>query len=517
MQSGVTSRFKKQIPKNAIMAFLSFLAYALSAIWLTPYLVGYLGPAAYGLVPLAAMFTQYVSILTSEISTSVNRFLTIEIQRGGGDPNRVFNSSLFLYLILIAIQVPLFSLAIIHADRLFSIPPDLRLDALLLFGFSAASFLLSLLGAVFGISIFSANRLDVGSALAIVSLLLRLVSIIALFGFFGPKLRYIGYVDFCLQVMSLLVSVYYWRVLTPELSISFKAVDVKLLNPVFRMSFWGLINRTGSLLYEKSDIWIINRFISPIVAGQYAAILVVSNFVRQLSVQIGAQFAPTIMDCWAKDDLVNLKRLLAFTIKMLAFGLTIPAALLCLRGGAILHTWLGPEFAPLAPLLILCVVHLPVNMAINPFFTLNKASNRVRVPAIVSFCLGVFNLAASYYLGVELALGAWGVALVTALVLTAKNALFTPIYGARILGLPALSFLKPIFASVSVYALAYAISLVPLARWLGSARHEIVGLLLEGALISFVCGLVFWFVVVSKSEKATLLSMLPGRARRLVG
>ncbi len=106
--SETTQLFKSQLPKNALMSVLSFVTYSVSAIWLTPYLVKHLGAAAYGLVPLAGLFTQYATIVIANLSASVTRFLTVELQKPKGNPNVVFNSALFLFLLLFVIQLPVF-------------------------------------------------------------------------------------------------------------------------------------------------------------------------------------------------------------------------------------------------------------------------------------------------------------------------------------------------------------------------------------------------------------------------
>lgn len=63
--SETTKQFKKQLPRNALIAALSFVTYSLPAVWLTPYLVRHLGVAAYGPLPLSSVFTQYAYFFTT--------------------------------------------------------------------------------------------------------------------------------------------------------------------------------------------------------------------------------------------------------------------------------------------------------------------------------------------------------------------------------------------------------------------------------------------------------------------
>lgn len=505
-----TQKFKKQLPRNAATAILQFVVMCLVAIWLTPYLVKHLGPAAFGLVPLAALLTQYVAVITVQLSLAVRRFLIIEIQKPGGNPNIVFNSALALYLLLIVVQVPLFSVAIIKINSIFSIPPELLLDAQILFSCSAASFLLTLLFGVFGVSIYAHNRLDISSSIDLVRSLARLALIIALFSLFGPKLRYIGYIELSLTLLAGLCNLYYWRKLTPELTVNFRHIEVKNLFPIFKMSSWTLVNNLGALLYLRTDIWIINKFISPIAAGQYAAILVVSEFVRRLGLLLSNQSGPMIITYSAKKEWEALRKLLQIFIKISAVFIAIPIGIICATAPKLLAAWLGEDFVPLTPVLWLLVGHLFINVSIFPLFNLQTAINRVKLPGLITFSMGIINVAFAYFLGVTLGMGILGVALGGAVVLTLKNAIFTPLYGAKILHLPAMTFVKSMVSSSCVFLFVIAVAQIPFSQWLGySSGYNY--LIVTSMITSFLACLLIWFCLINKAEKRMFVDIMPGK------
>ncbi|MFT5701679.1 MAG: O-antigen/teichoic acid export membrane protein [Desulforhopalus sp.] len=515
--SETTKQFKKQLPKNAVMSILSFVTYSLSALWLTPYLFRHLGAAAYGLVPLAGLFTQYVAIITTQLSGAINRFLSLEINKPGGQPNVVFNSALALYLILIVVQLPLFTVGLFYVDRIFSIPQELMVDALLLLGCSAGGFLLSMLGGVFGVAQFAGNRIDISSSINLGRLIARLVLIIGCFSFLGPQLRYIGFIDLGLQAAMVLVSVGVSRRLFPELSVNLRLIDWRLLGPVFHMSFWTLFNNLGSLLYLRTDIWIINRFISPVAAGQYAAVLVVSNFIRQLAGQGNSQLAPVIMQYWARNELEALQRLLRFSMKLFALGLAIPISLLCIHGNWVLKLWLGDTFEGFAPLLTVMVVHLIFNVAVLPLFSLQTASNSVRWPAVITFIMGTLNVVISYLLGVQFGMGMMGVALSSAVVLTLKNAVFTPLYGAAVLGCSKMEFVRPLLAGVLLTGLLYVLFYVP--QWLGWSAPvpaDWMRVLCQSTVLVLFSIAVSWFLLLLPDERSAARNMVKLLIRRFL-
>jgi membrane protein EpsK len=502
-----TQKFKKQLPKNMVMAVLSFMTYALTAVWLTPYLIQHLGSAAYGLIPLAGLLTQYAGIITGQISGATTRFLTIELQKTGGNPNVIFNSAFALYLLLIAIQLPAFGAAIYFADRLFSIPPAIQTDFLILLACSGACFLINLMGSVFGTSLYANNRLDIGFLIGTIVQILKLILILVLFLVFGPRLRYLGYIELLLQLVTFGVSIVLWRKITPELSIRIKDVNWRMLGPMFHMSFWGLISHFGALLYLRTDIWLINRFISAAAAGQYAAVLVVGNFIRKIADMGNAQLGPVIMNYWAKGELLELHRLLLISVKIFVFCIAILVSLICANGRGLLSLWLGEEYADFASLLSVLTIHLCINTAVYPLFKLFPASNSVRMPAIVTIVMGVMNVIVSYVLGVTMGMGAIGVALATAVVLTLKNAFFTPLYCAAILKQPYWVYLDPLLRSVPLMGLFYLLSLIPVAAWLGLDVLTVSGILVQSTVVGCCAVALGWYVIFARSERSEMFNL----------
>jgi hypothetical protein len=109
----------------------------------------------------------------------------------------------------------------------------------------------------------------------------------------------------------------------------------------------------------------------------------------------------------------------------------------------------GEEFAFLAPLMVLLTVHLAVNLAVLPLFPINVAYNRVRVPGIVTFFMGIGNFGLAVALPLLAGLGYYGVAAAGAIVLTLKNAIFTPWYATRVLGVGAHTFTRSMLPGLS--------------------------------------------------------------------
>jgi len=353
-ETNTTRQFKAQLPRNAFLQVLSFLTSIAVGIVLTPYLVRHLGRAAYGLIPLAGVMTQYVSIVTRTVSSATGRFLTIALQRNDvRDANRVLNTAFFSYVALALLQVPIFGLIIYHANNIFTIPEPLYWDAIILLVCSAVSFLISLIAGVFGVPIYANNRLDISRALGITHQIARIAGIVILFAVYGPALRYVGYVNLVVGVSGVIATVLIGKRLAPMLKLDVHAYDWSKLRQIMGMGGWLLVNYMGMLLFLRIDIWVCNRFVGAEAAGEYAAVLQWSNLIRQGGIVLSGLAGPMIMIYYARSEMRQLIRLAQVSVRVLCLCLAVPISILCVFSSTILILWLGESFVHLAPLMVI--------------------------------------------------------------------------------------------------------------------------------------------------------------------
>ena len=513
MTGSTTTQFKKQLPRNALIKVLSFVSALVVGIWLVPYLVRQMGTAAYGLVPLAGLLTQYVGIISNCLAQSVTRFLTVELRKGGGRPNDIFNSALALFTGLAIIQAPLFVLAIVYMQKIFSIPADLLSDATILLSCSAVSYLFTLIGGVFEVSTFSQNRIDISEGINLTRIIARIILIVAAFSLLGPALRYIGYIDLVLTVLIFCARVYYWRKLTPELHLSLSDIDLKRIRPIFVMSGWVFINYLGALFYLRTDIWIANKFISAEAAGQYAALLQWNTLIYSTAGTLGLLTGPMILIYYSRGEMVQVRHLACLSVKLLSGLLAIPVALIAVFSPQLLRIWLGAEFEHLWPILAIMVSHLFINAGVSPVFQLQMATNHVKVPALVTFGMGGVNAALSLVVVTIFDGGLMGIAIVGAVILTLKNALFSPWYAARITHAPPSSFFRPQIAGLLVAGFVTALGLLAQQLW---QPISFAGLALQCIVIVILSLGFFWLLALGQDERKHLLDLMPMRIRTFV-
>jgi membrane protein EpsK len=134
------------------------------------------------------------------------------------------------------------------------------------------------------------------------------------------------------------------------------------------------------------------------------------------------------------------------------------------------------------------------------------ALNKVKIPGIVSLSMGIVNLVLALLFPLVFDWGLSGVAAAGAVVLTLKNAIFTPLYGAKILEKPWHTFINSLFpglvAAILIALLSFGLSSVlNQSNWLD--------LIISFGIITLAYASVVFFAVLSSDERRLLLFFMP--------
>lgn len=401
-------------------------------LWFTPYLLGNLGLALYGLVPLAMSLSMYMGILTVGVQAAVGRYLSLAVASGDKDgASRVMSTALGANLVIAFGVMPVLLGVAIAAPSLFDIPAGHETDARWFFAFAMLSYVIVALREVIGATAFSANRMDLQNVARLTETFTRIGFVVVAFSIHGPDLRIVGLGMLVGAAVSIFVALGSWYAVAREVRVAPRLFDRGRLSEMLFTGGWITFNHTGSLLHMATDVVVINLMLGSAVAGAYGSVLQLSSFLRSLAGSLSSVLAPVLFAQYAQDRKASLGSTAAQAVKLLALGLGLPAALVLGFARPVLLLWLGPEFAILAPLLMVMVVHLAYNYAFLPLDVVCMAHDRVKWPAIVSVSTGVLNVALSVLFA---RMGEWaiGVAVATLLSLTLRYGLFTPLYTAHV-------------------------------------------------------------------------------------
>jgi membrane protein EpsK len=495
-----------QFTKNLVSSISCFALNVIVGIWIVPYLIKHLGLAAYGLVPLAVTVTSYMGLFTVALNASVGRFMTMALDRQDfTESNRVFNTAFWGTMAVLTILLGPALWLSAQARMFFNVPLGYEDQFVRLFLCAIGNFYLTTLSNPFGIASFCRNRFDLANTVNIAGTLVRVAAILLLFALFVPKVWHVGLAMLLAGIASLAFSVVVWRRLTPTLKLQRSAFSFQTLGQLAGMGGWMLINQIGSLLYLGIDLVVVNKMIGAAAGGQYGAVMTWSVMLRNLAGVVAVVFGPTIITLYSQKDAMGLVAYSRRAVKFVGLMMALPIGLICGFAQPLLHLWLGPAYEPLAPLMILLSMHLCVNLAVLPLFNIQVATNHVRLPGILTCVMGVGNLGLALLLAGPVGWGVYGVAAAGAIMLTAKNIVFTPLYAAHVLRLDYPVFYREILPVVGV-----TLGLAAVGWWLAQNYqiHSWVRLCLAATGLACVFTVVTYRLLLTDEERHHAMSLL---------
>lgn len=385
----------KQTRINFYTNILALVANVLVGIYYTPYLVKSLGLAAYGILPLALIINQYISVATQTLTHAYTRFYSVALQKGDYDEaSKDISTSMVVVLLISALIVPLGVFIVFKANVLFQIPGELLTSAQILFGFTILSFIVSLFSSLLNVTLYAINRLDLMNVLKIIRTAFKLVIVIVLFETIRVDVSLVGLTNFLTEGIVLVTSVYlFYRYKPHQVRLSPALFDKVVLFAIMGMSLWVLIQLCGDTLLYRTDNLIVNHYWGLEASGALGAVSEIGSYVSTIESVIGSLFGPLILMAYAKGNHSEVKSLFVEQSTIVGSLSAVLAGTISGFGPDLLDIWLGNNMGQYSWWLFMKMLVLPYYAAGGIMAFVYRSWNRVKYPAIGTIVLGVVDIA----------------------------------------------------------------------------------------------------------------------------
>lgn len=493
----------RQLAINLTATFVSTAVTIAISFFLTPFIVGALGAAAYGFVGLSSNVIGYTQLVTIALNSMAGRFITIAYQQGRiDDANRYF-SSVFFSNIFLSIFI-LLSMAgcVLYLDCFFEIPPELVVDTKILFSLLVVNTIIGLLTNVYSIATFIKNRLELSNIRIIFGNIIRAALLLLLFSLFHPCLWYLGITSIVTSIYIAFTNYQYTKRLTPELRISYSSYDFSKVKELLSSGSWSVISKVNNMLAQGLDLVVANVLIGPVAMGMFSISKVVPSFVYSFFGQAASVFAPSLTELYAKGEMASMKQQLLQSIRVMGFLSTIPAVCLYTFGREFYALWMpSQDVWELYVLTILgtveSVLSMPLESLWNIFTITNKikySTNYILVSNVLSFCiiLSMLPFVEGLYMKLYVFLV---IRLVFALI---KDLFFLPLFGAKCMNFQLTTFYPVLGKSVLCFALSFVLCYALQSAAEASTWGGLIGM----SVISVsVCMIVNYYILFEKADR----------------
>lgn len=386
-----------------------------------PYLINNLGISLYGVLPLALIINQFISVISGSLTGALTRFFSIASEKKEYDlASKYLGTSKFVMLIIIGVALVFVLFIIYFIEDFFSIPQGYELDVRILILFTFLGFSFSLFANIYNIVLYSKNRLDLINVTKICRILLKFLFVILLFSGLSIKIYYVGLATMLTEFIVLLMSYFYYkRNKESGINSSMSLFDKASLGVVMTMSIWIVLQQLGDLGLYKIDTIIVNMFWSSVESGVISSMSEFIMYALMMVTIISTLFGPLILIAYSNDRHEEVENLTLDNSLVVGVLSAIGAGVLFGYSEFILQSWLENDEVSLSShFLSIKSLLIPFYASAGVFAFVSRSWNKVKFPAIATVCIGVLNLVLVIIISVffKSSLGIVGI-LITSLIL----------------------------------------------------------------------------------------------------
>ncbi len=439
----------KQLAKNTAAQTASFGLIILVSFFLTTYIVEKIGTEVYGFVGLANNITSYVVVFTVAINSLANRYITIEyVKKDYTSANRYFSSVTAANVAVVGIIFVPAVILLLNLEKVINIPPEFVTDVKILWAFVFLMFGCTLAFGRMEVATFAHNRIDLHAVRTMESNIVKVIILVALFGFFAPKVYFVGVSAFICSLYMILANAHYMKKLTPELKFSKKLIDTGALKEMLTVGIWNSANQMSQMLFNGLDLLIANLFIGAAGMGLMSISKTIPLHLVTFVGMIAGAFYPAMTISYAKENKEDFIKETNFATGVCGFICAVPVVGVMVFGGHFYKLWLpsltSAEVITVQILSVMALLPQYFSMYLFPLYQVNTLTCKLKVPSVINIVLGVVNVVTVFLLLKFTDLGLYAIAGVSSLLLIIRIVLFVPMYAAHSLKKSFKTFYPPL-------------------------------------------------------------------------
>jgi O-antigen/teichoic acid export membrane protein len=502
----------KRLAHNTIFNIITLFSSAAISFFLIRFFLGQLGETRYGVWVLIGSIFRYRDLMGMGLNSAINRYIPVYLAKNNNDGIRRVISTSFFFFSTLAIVLAVASVVIYYnIGSWFTIRADLIATAgtlVLIIGFCAC-FAMPIQLASAALS--GLQRYDILNLAVLVPMVLRTVLLVVLltrgYGLITMGLAF-GFSEIAMRVLQFA----FVRKLLPEISISFKSIDLKLFREMLAYGINTFLYAMGAVIIYKASDLVIGIFLGTAEISQFAvataAVLLLSQFLQAFTRAI----KPAVSDLDARDKHSQVREI-SFLMQKYSLLLIIPSGcFLIAMGREFLWVWVGEKFQDASSvevmsviLSILTVGHC-LRLAQHSNFVVLVGKGEHKVFGILTAVIAILCIVLSVVSIKVLKMGLIGIAWSNFLPMAIISGLVLPIYfnwkmqitikeSIKQVWLPALLGTLPVVAMISTWRY--------LAR--PDSWPEIASVVVAAIALTLISS---WFLSFSELERKRFLKIL---------
>jgi len=387
------------IAKNTVFMYLRMFITMSLGLYTSRVILRTLGVDDYGLYNVIGGIIAMFGFLNGAMTNTTSRYITFYLAKDNKDSLcDIFSMSIIIhaciaFIILIAGET--IGLWYLY-NRL--VVPEGRLDAAFwLYQLSIASTLINILYVPFNATIVAHEKMSAFAYISIMDSVLKVLIGIGV-GFVAyDKLIIYGLLMFCISIINIIIYLSYCKKKFDEVSFHW-FWDEKLFKEMFGFAGWSMMGNFSYLFYTQGINLIINAFCGTGVNAARGITVQVESVVRQFASNVQTAINPQIIKSYSEGNMDRMYTLIFASSRYCFYLLFLFSLPLLLEAEYILHLWLGVVPEHTVNFVRLTLVLVLLDGMINPLFTANLATGRVKIYHIVISVISYSFMPITYFM-----------------------------------------------------------------------------------------------------------------------
>lgn len=346
----------KRLAKNTIYLYFRMLLLMFVGLYASRVLLRTLGVEDYGLYNVVGSIVTMFSFLNATLSTSTQRFLNIELGKNDVESvKKVFSTSLFLHLILVALVLVLAeTIGLWYVMEKLVVPPGRETAAMFVYQFSVISICIQIIQLPFMSTIIAHEKMNVYAYVSVYEGLAKLGILFAIQVLPYDNLIMYAMLLLCVQASVALIYNIFCQKHFAEAR--FRVYYEKgLFRSMLGFSGWNIVGNLASVCNSQGLNMVMNAFFGTAINAARGIAFQVHGLVQQLIGNFQLAVKPQVIKYYAAGQMEEMTNLVFNAAKYSAFLVIIATVPLILEIRPVLKLWLGdyPEYTVIFAQLIL--------------------------------------------------------------------------------------------------------------------------------------------------------------------
>lgn len=375
----------KRLAKNTMIMYLRMFVTVGISFYTSRVVLKNLGVSDYGVYDVVGGFVSMFYIITTAMSGSISRFLTVEL--GANNPKRLndtFCMSINIQLLFAAVVVILGeTIGLWFINSQLEIPSDRMMAANVIYQFVIVSFITELVGLPYLALVIAHEKMNLYAIIQVLSVVLKCA--LALLLALSPIDRLVFYAVgmFVVTIICQFIYIIYCRTKFSECQYHL-VHERELFRQMFSFGGWTLLTGASSILKSQGLNILLNMFFGTVINAAYGVARQLEGHVRAFSKNFLIAIYPQITKSYAEGDSSRSCSLVYKGTKYAFILLFIIGLPVMLEADTFLAVWLVevPEYT--AVFVQLTIILSLIEVLLIPVGYINQATGDIKKFQIVS-------------------------------------------------------------------------------------------------------------------------------------